>query len=45
MLEQCHKKIQNTGIKKNGKINAHEQLKLTQYDQYILRRACMDIGW
>ena len=27
MLKPFHKKKQNTGIKKNGKINAQEQLK------------------
>ena len=45
MLKPCHKKIQNTGIKKDGKINAQEKAKWKQYDQYIFYKVCMGIGW
>ena len=31
-LKPPHKKIQNTDVKKNGKINASEQLQWNQYD-------------
>ena len=37
-LKPPHKKIQNTDVKKNGKINASEQLKWNQYD---LRGHCL----
>ena len=38
-------KIQNIGIKKDGKIDAEEQLKWNQHDQYIFHTVCMDIDW
>ena len=44
MLKPSYKKIQNTGIKKDSKIDAQEQLKRNQYDQYIYT-VCMGIGW
>ena len=34
MLKLSHKKMQNTGIKKDGKIDGQEQLKWNHYDQY-----------
>lgn len=43
MLKSSHKKMQNTGIKKDGKINTHEQLKCNQYELHILYTACMRI--
>ena len=43
MLKPSHKKIQNTGIKNDGKIDAQEQLKWNQYDQYIFYTVCMGI--
>ena len=45
ILKPSLKKIQNAGIKKDGKINADEQLKRNQNDQYIFYIVCMDIGW
>ena len=35
MFKPSRKKIQNTDIKKNGKINAQEELKWNQYDLYF----------
>ena len=37
--------MQNTGIKKDGKIDAEEQLKWNQHDQYIFYTVSMGIGW
>ena len=45
ILKPSLKKIQNTGIKKDGKIDAEEQLKWNQHDQYIFYTVCMGIGW
>ena len=45
ILQPSLKKIQNTGIKKDSKIDAEEQLKWNQYDQYILCTVCRGIGW
>ena len=45
ILKPSLKKIQNAGIKKDGKIDADEQLKRNQNDQYIFYIVCMDIGW
>ena len=45
MLKPSHKKVQNTGIKKDDKIDAQEQLKWTQHDQYIFHTVCMGFGW
>ena len=45
MLKPSHKKIQNTDIKKDGKINAHEQLKQNQYDQYIFTQPAWALAW
>ena len=36
ILKPSLKKIQNTGIKKDGKIDAEEQLQWNQHDQHIL---------
>ena len=44
MWKRSHIKIQITGIKKDGKIDAQEQLKWNQYDQYIFYTVCMGIG-
>ena len=45
MLKPSHKKIQNKGIKKDGKIDAQEQLKWNQYDQYIFYTVFMGTVW
>ena len=45
MSKPSHKKIQYTGIKKDGKIDAQEQLKWNQYYLYIFDTTCMDTGW
>ena len=45
ILKPSLKKIQNAGIKKDGKIDAEEQLKWNQHDQYIFYTVCMGIGW
>lgn len=37
--------MQNRGIKKDGKIDPQEQLKWTQYDQYIFYTVCIGFGW
>ena len=39
MLKTSHKKMQNTGIKKDDKIDAQEQLKWNQFDQYIFTQS------
>ena len=45
ILKPSLKKIQNTWIKKDGKIDVDEQLKWNLNDQYIFYIVCMDIGW
>ena len=45
MLKPSHKKMQNTGIKKDRKINAQEQFKRNQYELNIFFTVCMNIGW
>ena len=45
ILKPYLKKIQNAGIKKDDKIDAEEQFKWNQHDQYIFYTVCMGIGW
>ena len=45
MLKPCRKKLQNSDMKKDGKISAQEQLNWNQHDLYIVHKACMGIGW
>ena len=45
ILKPSFKNIQNTGIKKDGKIDAEEQPKRNQHEQYIFYTVCMGIGW
>ena len=45
MLKPSHKRLENAGIKKDGKIDAQEQLKWNQYHQYIFYTVFMSVGW
>ena len=45
MLKPSHKKMQNIGIIKDGKINGQEQIKRNQYDQCIIYTVFMSIAW